>query len=171
MIKFIIFLFTVNFAFGQSFKLDDKFDLTIPLTQDLNVIDTSSKKGFFIRLAKNNTGTERFFLNVTIKFEITKENPIDEQEIHGCNFGNYTKIDTVDVSSYKTKRWFGENCNWTKEVEDDRIVGYSVDWVVNLNQNKYLSISSNYFSANENEKNQLKAEVLTFVKGIKIKEN
>lgn len=112
---------------------------------------------------------ERRFSSIIIKYETSDEDIIVKMDEFGCYEGRFTKVDTVLLSGFFSKRWFGVDCNWTKRNSNDNsTAGYSINYIIVLEQNKYLRISSSYFSKDKNELLSFENDLLNLICKIKI---
>jgi hypothetical protein len=173
-ISFALFLST-TFVHGQSFELDHdiKFTVKLPLEWVADSKTLDSPKGSYRQISFNKTLTtsDRKFAHVQIFLGDSIRNAIADQRQFGCDFGRYVAIDTILISGHKTIRWFGENCNWTKETNDDEVVGYSIESILDLKNEKYLQISSSYYSKDKSQLIQFKDEILALLSDITIDKN
>ena len=172
MFRLFIFLFSFKVAFGQFVESANKFNLSIPVPNGWTIEQQSifhkpgENEKLFVQLVKQKQDTSKSYLKVVITYN-------EEQDVI-CDFGTLLKIDTVNVSGFKAKRSFAENCGWHLSCSAPPgtvmpIVAYSLDYLIKVNEKKFLKINSEYFSRDENQREQFKDEIIYFVNTIKIK--
>jgi hypothetical protein len=168
----IFILFQFCLLSGQTFNLDNRFYVSIPSKTDWAVIDKYCIDDLcnYIKLSKVFRTSERKFSEITFKYDSIDKDLVFEHMFKDCFGGYYSLPDTLKICGFKTHRWFGVNCGWLIEDSAKNIIaGYSIDWVIELEKNKYLSITSDYFSNNKTELIAIKNELISIIKELKIK--
>jgi hypothetical protein len=169
----ICILFSSGLVSGQTFNLDNKFFISIPTRIDWTVLDKNCENNlcWYIKICKDFKTSERKFSDVTFIYESTNKDLVFEHSINGCFGGYYYAPDTFKICGYQTHRWFGVNCGWLiEDTTKNTIAGYSIDWIIELEENKYLSITSDYFSNDKNELTTIENELVSIIKELKIKD-
>jgi hypothetical protein len=168
----ICILLCTGLLSGQTFNLDNKFLVSIPPRIDWTVLDIDSVNNFYhhIKICKDFKTSERKFSDIIFTYDSTNKDLVFEHNLNGCFGGYYYLPDTFKICGYQTYRWFGVNCNWL--IDDsiqNTIAGYSIDWIIEIEENKYLSITASYFSNDKNELSLIENELVSIINELKIK--
>jgi len=167
----IYILLCFELVSGQTFNLDNKFSISIPEKTDWKISNESCEKSLckYFQLRKDFRSPERKFSDVTFMYETTNKNIVIEHDINGCFGGHYYTPDTLNICGYLTHRWYGVNCDWLiEDSADNSIAGYSIDWIIELEENKYLRIEASYFTADKGELTLIEDELNALINNMKI---
>jgi len=165
----ITFLLFSNLTYAQ-FEIEGlkKYNITFMLPNDWinkqEIVNQEYNNIYFLRIQKKMDTHERKYLNIVIRIDISNKEFLESK----MSDKGVVKIDSIDISGHKVKRLFGENIGVIDELNTGKIFDYSIYWSIRLGNDKFLSIMGSYYADNENEREQLKIELISIVGLIKI---